>query len=100
MALISGDVGYQTVVVVVAASSGDGDTIAAMFNGIYINGVSTVDTATAANSSGTVTITWDSTDVRAADMTVLGIVAARIAEDTTLTSPITLTVATRARMTA
>lgn len=97
---IAGTVVYRTTVTVVAASSGNGDTIAAMFNGVTVAGVSTTAAATAANASGTVTIYWPQTDVRAGNSTVLDIVSGMIAADTALTSPITATAATTAAMTS
>lgn len=100
MTAISGSVVYRTTVTAVAASSDDGDTIAAMFDSIIVAGVSTTTAATAANSSGTVTIYWPQADVRAGNGTVQNIVASMIAADTSLTSPVTVSVATQAAMTS
>lgn len=93
MAVISGTIVYQTVVVITGAS-GDGAAVAAKFNGIVIPGVS--DTAaTAANSSGVVTITWPATAVRVADELALTAVTNIMARDTSLTAPITIEAGTR-----
>ena len=99
MTAIAGTVVYRTTVTVVAASSGDGDTIAALFNGLVFNSIST-SACTATNSSGTVTIYWPQTTTRAGNSLVLGTVSGIIAADTALTSPITATVATTAAMTS
>lgn|SRR5678815_5719671 len=93
MALISGTQTYYTTVIVTAASSGDGDTIAAKFNGIVIPGISPT-AAVATNASGTVTILFTATAVRAGNQVVQGLVANIIAADLTLTSPITVSGAT------
>ena len=89
MTAITGTVAYRTVVTVVAAS-GDGAAIAAKFNGVVIAAVSPV-AATAANSSGTVTITWADATISAADGIAQMVVTNMLAADTTLTSPITVT---------
>jgi hypothetical protein len=93
MSLISGTQTYYTSITVVAASSGDGDTIAAKFNGIVFPGISPT-AAVATNASGTVTILFASTAVRAGNQVVQGLVANVIAADLTLTSPITVSAAT------
>ena len=98
MALISGTKTYQTAVTVVAASSGDGDTIVLKFNGLVIAPVSAT-AAVAANASGTVTIYWPATGILMGNALVLDKVVNIIAADTTLTSPITATVASRVSMT-
>lgn len=92
MTAITGDVAYTTTVTVVAAS-GDGTTIAAMFNGITFPQVSGA-AATATNNSGTVTITWPSEDMVAGDNIALTVVTNTLAADTSLTSPITTSVTT------
>lgn len=101
MTAISGTTAYRTVVTVVAASSGNGDTIAAKFNGIVIPGVSST-AAVATNASGTVTIYWPQTgsSPREADRMVLDTVMNIIAADTSLTSPIDISVATQGALTS
>jgi hypothetical protein len=99
MSAISGTATWRTVVTVVAASSGDGDTIAAKFNGLPILSVSDTN-ATATNASGTVTIYWPQTTIRAADRLVQSIVTDVIRADTSLTAPISITVATTAVLAA
>lgn len=98
MTAIAGTVVYRTTVTVVAASSGDGDLIAALFSGVVIAGISNT-AATATNASGTVTIWWPQTTTRAGNSLVLNIVSLIIAADTVLVSPVTATVATTAAMT-
>lgn len=95
MTAISGSYSYRTTITVVAASSGDGDLVAAMFSGIVIEGVSST-AAVATNSSGTVTIYWPAANVRCGDATVLNIAFAEIAANTALTSPVTATIARQA----
>lgn len=91
MTAISGTVTANTVVTVVAASSGNGDTIAAIFNGITFRSISNT-ACVATNASGTVTIYWPASSVLAADAQVLQFVANEIAAVTSLTSPITINV--------
>ncbi len=93
MTAITGTVSAQTVVTVVAAS-GDGATIAAMFNGITFTSIST-SAATATNNSGTVTITWPSANMLCADGEARQFVTNMLAADTALTSPITITSTTQ-----
>jgi len=93
MTAITGTIVYNTVVTVVAAS-GDGAAIAAKFNGVVIPGVSGT-AAVAANSSGTVTITWAGTTVRVGDELARTVVTTMLAADTSLTSPITISSATQ-----
>jgi hypothetical protein len=100
MTAISGTVTFRTTVTIVAASSGDGDTIAAMFNGVIIPQVNTATAATATNASGTVTLYWPQTTTRGGNQWVHNVVATMIAAVTTLTSPITTTVATALAMTS
>lgn len=88
MTALAGTISYTTTVVLTAASSGDGATIAAAFNGQIIAPVSVSTTATAVNNSGTVTITWPSLNVRAGDSSVLTAVLNIIAGMTSLTSPV------------
>lgn len=99
MTAIAGTVVYRTVVTVVAASSGDGDTIAAIFNGAVVAGLS-VTAAVATNSGGTVTIYWPQTTTRAGNSLVLNTVSNMIAAVTTLTSPVTATAGTTSAMTS
>lgn len=99
MTAISGTVSANTVVTVVAASSGDGDTIAAIFNGLVFPSISS-HTATATNSSGTVTITFPSSSMLAADGIARQFVTNKIAAVTTLTSPITITASTAGSLTS
>lgn len=99
MTAIAGTVVYRTVATVVAASSGNGDTIVTKFNGVVIPAVSNT-AAVASNSSGTVTIYWPQSSVRAGNGIVLNTVCNIIAADTSLTSPITATVATTLAMTS
>lgn len=99
MTTISGTVVYNTTVVVTAAS-GDGATIAAMFNGILIPAVSATQTAVATNASGVVTISWPQSKVRAGNSLVLNTVANILGADTALTSPISISVATLAALTS
>lgn len=99
MTAIAGTVVYRTTVTTVAASSGDGDTIAAKFSGIVIPGVSNT-AAVSTNASGTVTTYWPQTAMRCSDGEALNIVQTIIAADTSLTSPITSTVATVAASTS
>lgn len=99
MTAISGTVVNRTTCTVVAASSGDGDTIAAIFSGVVIVGISNT-AAVATNSGGTVTIYWPQSGVRAGNLIVLTVVSNLIAAVTTLTSPITVSVGTTAAMTS
>lgn len=99
MTAISGTVTYKTVVTVVAASSGDGDTIAAMFSGIVVAAISNT-AATASNSSGTVTITWPDSSIRVGNGIVLTTVTNMIGANTSLTSPITVTATTQGSLTS
>jgi hypothetical protein len=89
MATIAGTASYLRTVYVTAASSGDGDSIAAAFNGITIPGVDIVGPATAANASGVVTITWPETAVRCGNELVLNAVTNLIAAMSALTTPVT-----------
>jgi hypothetical protein len=98
MSTIAGTVVYRTTVTVVAASSGDGDTIAAKFSGIVIPAVS-ASAATATNASGTVTIYWPQTGTRVGNAIALGTTMSMIAADTSLTSPVTATVTSTAAAT-
>lgn len=98
MTAIAGTVVNRTTVTVVAASSGDGDIIAAMFSAVVIAGVSNT-AAVATNASGTVTIYWPQSTTRAGNSIVLNIVSTIIAANTALVSPVTATVATTAAMT-
>lgn len=91
MTAISGTVTANTVVTAVAASSGNGDTIAAIFNGIIFRSVSNT-ACVATNASGTVTIYWPASGLLMADQQILQFVANEIAAVTSLTSPITLNV--------
>jgi nickel-dependent lactate racemase len=84
-------------VVTVVGASGDGAAVAAKFSGIVIPGISNT-AAVATNSSGTVTITWPNTGVRVGDDLAKLIVANILNADTTLTSPITVNVATLAEL--
>jgi hypothetical protein len=100
MTAILNAVNYRTTVTVVAASSGDGDTIALKFNGVIIPAVSNT-AAVATNASGTVTIYWQpQSGVRGGNGLVLNTVSAMIAADTSLTSPISVSVATTTAMTS
>lgn len=99
MTAISGTVSANTVITVVAASSGNGDTIAAKFSAIVFPSIST-SAATATNSSGTVTITWPSTSMLCADAMARQFVTNVIAADTSLTSPITISSATQGSLTS
>lgn len=99
MTAITGTPTLNTVVTVVAASSGNGDTIAAMFNGIKIGGVSNT-AAVATNASGTVTIYWPESGVRTGNSLTRSIVAGIIGANTSLTSPITITVASSTWLTS
>jgi hypothetical protein len=92
MSTISGTATWQTVVTAVC-DSGDGAAVAAYFNGVVIPGVSGT-AATATNSSGTVTISWPNSAVRAADRLVQTIVGDLIRAHTSLTAPIPISVAT------
>jgi hypothetical protein len=92
MAAITGVVTYNTVATVTAASGGDATTIAGMFNGVLIPGVSTVTKPVAAAVSSVVTITWPQTTIRAANGIVRNIVSNIIAGNLALTSPINVTV--------
>lgn len=98
MTAIAGTVVNRTTVTVVAASSGDGDIIAAMFSAVVIAGVSNT-AAVATNASGTVTIYWPQSTTRAGNSIVLNTVSTIIAANTALVSPVTATVATTAAMT-
>ena len=100
MTAIAGTVVYNTVVTVTAASSGDATTIAGLFNGVLIAAVSATTTATAAHNSTTATVSWPQTAVRAGNSTVLDVISNMIAADTSLTSPISITVATVAELTS
>jgi hypothetical protein len=88
---ISGTGSFRTTITIVAATSGDGDTVAAMFNGIVIPGISNT-AAVATNSSGTVTLYWPATAVLEGDQSVLTDAWAMISANTALTSPISATV--------
>lgn len=99
MSTISGTFSYRTNITITAASSGDGDTVAAMFNGIVIPGVSNT-AAVATNASGVVTLYWPATAVREGDPVALNTVFAMIAANTALTSPISATVVRLAVATA
>jgi hypothetical protein len=90
MSTIAGTVVNRATVTTVAASSGDGDTIAAMFSGIVIPGISNT-AGVSTNSSGTVTTYWPQSVLRCSDQEMFAIVAGIIAADTALTSPITST---------
>lgn len=93
MTAITGTVAYNCVVTVVAAS-GDGAAIAAKFNGIVVPAVSGV-APTATNNSGTVTITWADASIQVADGIARSVVTNMLSADTTLTSPITVSVSTQ-----
>jgi hypothetical protein len=93
MSTISGTATWETIATVVAASSGDGDTIAAYFSGVVIPGISNT-AATATNATGTVTISWPNSGVRVADNLAKTIVTNLIASHTALTAPISINVAT------
>lgn len=98
MALVAGTKTYQTVVTVVAASSGDGDLVAAMFNSVVIPRVSAT-APTAVNASGTVPIVWGQSTILEQNQSVLDVVASLIAANTALTAPVTMTVANRVSVT-
>jgi hypothetical protein len=89
VSLIAGTASYLTTVYVTAASSGDGDIIAAAFNGLTIGAVDVAGTATATNASGVVTISWTSSQVRAGDGAILTIITNMIAGMAALTTPVT-----------
>lgn len=99
MSTIAGTVVLRTTITTVAASSGDGDTIAAMFSGIVVPGISTT-AGVSTNATGTVTTYWPQTVLRCSDQEAFAIVTAIIAADTALTSPITSTLAVVAASTA
>lgn len=90
MTAITGALVNRLTFTIIAASSGDGDTIAAMFNGITFPSIST-GAATATNSSGTVTLYWNEVNLLADSQLVYMFVANLIKANTSLTSPITLT---------
>lgn len=93
MATITGAVAGKTVVTVVAAS-GDGANIAATFNGISFPSIASA-VATATNNSGTVTITWPSANMLVDDDLARDFVTRKLAANTALTSPITVTATTQ-----
>jgi hypothetical protein len=98
MSTISGTVTWQTIVTIVG-DSGDGAAVAAYFNGIVVPAVSNT-AATATNSSGTVTVTWPNTTVLAADRLVQTTIVNFLKSHTSLTAPITVSVATVAVLAA
>lgn len=81
--------GVNTTRVIIVGDSGDGATVAALFNGIIHEAVSHT-AAVAANSSGTVTVTWAESGVKMGIESVLDYVRSKVAAVTTLTSPITI----------
>lgn len=89
MALIAGTIQYLATVTLTAASGGDATTIAAMFNGNVIAGINLSGPATAAANGSVVTITWPAAAVRVGPDIILNAVAAIIATNLTLTTPIT-----------
>lgn len=89
MTALAGTISYLTTVTLTAASGGDATTIAGMFNGITIPGIDIIGAASASAASSVVTITWPSTAVRVGQDIVLNAVAAIIATNTALTSPVT-----------
>jgi len=99
MTAISGTATLNTVVTVVAASSGNGDTIAAMFNGVVIRPISNT-AAVATNASGTVTISWLESGVLTGNSLTRSVVAKIIGANTSLTSPITISVASATWLTS
>lgn len=89
MAALAGTISYLTTVTLTASSGGDATTIAGMFNGITIPGIDIIGAATASAASTTVTITWPASAVRIGQDAVLNAVAAIIAPNSALTSPVT-----------
>lgn len=99
MTAIVPTISYRVTATVVAATSGDGDTIAAAFNGLTIGGVDVAGAATATNASGTVTIWWPASAVRAGNDLILNQVTNIISGISTLTSPVyPITVRTEGRI--
>jgi hypothetical protein len=98
LSTISGTIVNRMTFTIVAASSGDGDTIAAMFSGITFPSIATAS-ATATNNSGTVTLYWNEANLLAGYEIVYNFVMRTIAANTALTSPITVTYAEQGSLT-
>jgi len=99
MTAIAGTITYRTTVTAVAASSGDGDLIAALFNGITFPRINAAAACTATNASGTVTIYWPQATTQAGNGLVLDFVSKVVAADTALAQTPLLTVGTQVAIT-
>ncbi|HWB34545.1 MAG TPA: hypothetical protein VHA75_00820, partial [Rugosimonospora sp.] len=84
---------YLTTIVVTAAS-GDGATVAGLFNGKIVSEVSVTAAATATNHGGVVTITWPATQVSCGDDLVQNFVTNLVSNVSSLTSPVLVSAAT------